>query len=214
MNPKVTGQFIAQLRKDRGWTQKQLAQQLQITDKAVSRWETGKGYPDLEMLEAIGNEFSVSVNELLCGERTPSPARQHAAQKSVAKAYINIHVKKRHLKIATIALSAAATVLVVMVLSMGLALLPGAIHAVTTVYTTLKGSPDCVISFDYSYITLYGERYVPLLVRHADCRIAHLLISEAQVQGQPVFVKVFFGDRIYAVEGCAENNDIIYPSTE
>lgn len=46
MDPKTTGVFISKLRKERGLTQKQMADKLNVSDKAVSRWETGKGYPD------------------------------------------------------------------------------------------------------------------------------------------------------------------------
>lgn len=45
------GSFVAQLRKERGLTQKELAQRLHVTDKAVSKWETGRGFPDLKLLD-------------------------------------------------------------------------------------------------------------------------------------------------------------------
>lgn len=47
------GSFVAQLRKERGLTQKELAQRLHVTDKAVSKWETGRGFPDLKLLEPL-----------------------------------------------------------------------------------------------------------------------------------------------------------------
>ena len=91
---KITGAFILQLRKEYPLTQKQLAEKLGITDKAVSRWETGKSYPDIEMLVSIGEVFSVSVNELLCGERIETPAAMETAEKAVAGAYIDNTVKR------------------------------------------------------------------------------------------------------------------------
>lgn len=69
MNDKTTGAFIAQLRKENNLTQKQLAEKLNVTDKAISRWETGKGYPEVSMLIPLSNVLGVSVNELLSGER-------------------------------------------------------------------------------------------------------------------------------------------------
>ena len=69
MNAEKTGSFIAELRKERGLTQKKLADRLLVSDKAISRWETGHGMPDLDNLEAISCELGVSVAELLRGER-------------------------------------------------------------------------------------------------------------------------------------------------
>lgn len=77
------GTFIAALRKERGLTQKQLAEQLGVTDKAVSRWETGKGLPDADTLLRLSNCFDVTVNELLLGERIKAEEVARAADKAV-----------------------------------------------------------------------------------------------------------------------------------
>lgn len=69
MNNNATGTFIAQLRKENNLTQKQLAEKLNVTDKAISRWETGKGYPDILMLIPLCKVLGISVNELLTGEK-------------------------------------------------------------------------------------------------------------------------------------------------
>lgn len=69
MDNNTTGAFIAQLRKENNLTQKQLAEKLNVTDKAISRWETGKGYPEVSMLIPLCEVLGVSVNELLTGER-------------------------------------------------------------------------------------------------------------------------------------------------
>ena len=70
MDQQKTGRFIAALRREKGWTQTQLADRLGVTDKAVSRWETGKGMPDVSLLSPLGEALEVSVNELLAGERS------------------------------------------------------------------------------------------------------------------------------------------------
>lgn len=62
------GRFIAACRKQKGWTQSQLAEKLGITDKAVSKWETGKSMPDLSLFAPIGELLEISLNELLLGE--------------------------------------------------------------------------------------------------------------------------------------------------
>lgn len=67
MNQYVTGIVIKELREKNHFTQAELAEKLNISDKTVSKWETGKGYPDISMLEPIANVFSISVAELLSG---------------------------------------------------------------------------------------------------------------------------------------------------
>ncbi len=69
MDIKKTGQFIQTLRKEQNLTQKQLAQKLNCTDKAVSRWETGAGLPDTAILLELSQVLGVSVNEILMGEK-------------------------------------------------------------------------------------------------------------------------------------------------
>ena len=69
MDPKKTGEFIALLRKEQGMTQKDLAQKLSVSDKAISRWETGTYMPPVEMLLALSELYGVSMNELVAGER-------------------------------------------------------------------------------------------------------------------------------------------------
>ena len=69
MDQYVTGAAIRELRKQRNMTQLQLAQALDVSDKTVSKWETGKGYPDITLLEPIADAFGVSVAELISGNR-------------------------------------------------------------------------------------------------------------------------------------------------
>lgn len=69
MNQIDTGRFIARCRKEKGLTQVQLAEKLNITDRAVSKWETGKCMPDSSIMLELCNILDVTVNELLSGER-------------------------------------------------------------------------------------------------------------------------------------------------
>ena len=67
MNPYITGAGIRALREKHRLTQAQLAEQLNVSDKTVSKWETGKGYPDITLLEPIAETLKVSVTELISG---------------------------------------------------------------------------------------------------------------------------------------------------
>ncbi len=67
MNQYVTGAVIKKLREKSGLTQAAVAEKLDVSDKTVSKWETGKGYPDITLLEPIANLFRISVSELISG---------------------------------------------------------------------------------------------------------------------------------------------------
>lgn len=69
MDAKKMGLFIAQLRKENNMTQAELAQKLQVTDKAVSKWERGLGLPDIHTIEPLADALGVSVLEIMKAER-------------------------------------------------------------------------------------------------------------------------------------------------
>ena len=69
MDQKRIGSFISKLRKEKNLTQQELADQLHVTDRAVSHWENGRRLPDISLLKDISNILGVSVNELLSAEK-------------------------------------------------------------------------------------------------------------------------------------------------
>lgn len=79
MDQLITGKFIAQMRKERGLTQRQLADALLISDKTVSKWECGNGLPDVSLMLPLCELLEITVNELLTGKRlTPSEYQKNA----------------------------------------------------------------------------------------------------------------------------------------
>ena len=75
MTSYVTCAAIRSLREGAGLTQRQLADQLGVTDKAVSKWETGRGLPDVTLVEPLARALGVSVAELLSGEQVVNANR-------------------------------------------------------------------------------------------------------------------------------------------
>lgn len=67
MDRYITGSMIKRLREERKMTQGQLAEKLNVSDKAVSKWENAKGYPDISLIEPIAKALGISVMELLSG---------------------------------------------------------------------------------------------------------------------------------------------------
>ena len=69
MDARTFGGFVAACRREKGMTQAELAEKLHVTDKAVSRWERGVGFPDIATLEPLAAALEVSVLELMKSER-------------------------------------------------------------------------------------------------------------------------------------------------
>ena len=68
MNQYVTGAIIKRLRESKNITQQQLAEKLNVSDKAISKWETSRGYPDISLVEPLADALGVSIIELFSGE--------------------------------------------------------------------------------------------------------------------------------------------------
>ena len=78
MTNRSMGETISTLRKEKGMTQKDLADQLGITDKAVSKWERNVAYPDTATIPALAEILGVSVEDLLNAKAAPAPASKGA----------------------------------------------------------------------------------------------------------------------------------------
>ena len=80
-----TGKFIAKLRKDKGLTQEQFGDKMGVTNKTVSRWETGKYLPPADILILMSELFDVSINELLAGQRLSDDEYKQTAEKNLTE---------------------------------------------------------------------------------------------------------------------------------
>lgn len=68
MDNVKTGLLIAQIRKEKGYTQKDLAEKIGVSNATVSKWETGKGFPDISLLEPLAISLNISISEIIAGE--------------------------------------------------------------------------------------------------------------------------------------------------
>ena len=68
MNIQKTGKYIVKLRKGKGWTQLQLAEQLSVSPQAVSKWECGEAVPDIDILDKIARIFNVTIDSIVSGK--------------------------------------------------------------------------------------------------------------------------------------------------
>lgn len=108
MEKEKLGAFVCELRKEKQMTQKEMAEKLGITDKAISKWERGLSYPDISMLEPIAELFDVSVMELLQGQRIQKETTLtvQEAQKMVDDSLIlsDSEIHRKHIRSKTVIL--------------------------------------------------------------------------------------------------------------
>lgn len=96
MDNKKFGDFIKKLRKEKQLTQKELGEKLNITDKAISKWERGLSFPDIAVLKDLAEFFEIDISELLNGER--GKKQEIDIEKAIKEAienYKNIEEKKK-----------------------------------------------------------------------------------------------------------------------
>lgn len=75
-----TGKLIAQLRKEKGYTQQQLADLLHLSNKTISKWESGAGSPDISILTELADVLDVTADELLRGQRADASSTQETVE--------------------------------------------------------------------------------------------------------------------------------------
>ena len=112
------GIFLKELRKEKGLTQEQLAEVLNVSNRTISRWETGSNMPDISMLVEIADFYSVSIPEIVQGERKSETMDQETRETAVAMAkYSQNEVKMRKQKVVGILMSAFGIFVIVSALS-------------------------------------------------------------------------------------------------
>lgn len=204
MDAKKTGALIALLRKEKGLSQIELAEKLGVTNKAISRWETGRGYPDIESIPALCRLLGISVQELLDGERHPEPAKPEQAVDAVCH---HAGRENRRQSRIIIALAAVLTLAVLVRVSVEV------YHRLPVFVQSVVGSKNCVIAQDYESLILYGQTYVPLPMHGHECAVGEVLVEECQVEGYGFWGKLLFGEKLYEVRGIPDQ-EIVYLQTE
>ncbi len=85
MNQEKIGKFIAECRKEKGLTQQELAEKLNVTDRSISKWENAKCLPDLSLFNPLCQELGITINELLSGEKIKKEHYQEKFEENIVK---------------------------------------------------------------------------------------------------------------------------------
>ena len=105
MDAKATGGLIARRRKEQNWSQGDLAERLHVTDKAISKWETGRGLPSVDLLEPLAEALGLTVSELLSGRELTPEELPRAAEAQVMESMERERRTRRRSFFATTALA-------------------------------------------------------------------------------------------------------------
>ena len=96
MDNVKTGILIAKKRKEKQLTQKDLADKVGVSNATVSKWETGKGFPDISLIEPLASALEISVSEVLSGEERVQPESEHTEM--LLKDMVDLSVKEQERK--------------------------------------------------------------------------------------------------------------------
>lgn len=99
MNQIKIGEFILDCRKEKGLTQEQLAEKLNVSSKSISRWENGNTMPDYSLLKGLCNELNINVNELLSGEKIKENDYMNKSEENLVNLRKQIDERKKVLTI-------------------------------------------------------------------------------------------------------------------
>lgn len=195
---------------------KDLANKIGVTDKAISRWETGKGYPDIEIMPSLAEALSVTLTELLNGEAVTKEQLITVADTNLS--YVcnkALQKRKRYIR-CIIAISVIAFIIVAILIALNIFL--------TNKSKDLMGSNNCIVANDYSYITYYDEKYILLNTGYLtykirpesgayDCVLGEQSVYEVKVDDKTLLEKLLFGESLYSVKGVVDD-DIVFLETD
>lgn len=170
MDREMLGRFIAQRRKERNMTQRELAEALHVTDKAVSKWERGAGCPDISLLEPLAEALELSVDQLLTYQTAPEEpeAAAESVTSQAVQAVLDLTLAERRVRRMRCWIVALAVPLALIVLTVLYILLRDAQMNGRLFINERSTSPDGIITV-VTYTSSFGvqtvkvkEPYIPL----------------------------------------------------
>lgn len=155
MNEKI-GKFIAQARNQMGLTQKELAEQIGVSDKTVSKWECGKSVPDISYLDSLCKALSINMNELISGQRLTETDYSSKAEENI----MALMKENKRIKKSTVVKNICGVVLAVLALFLMLASTP---YAWTDLFIFYLDFPTIILLalLSVACVLLSGKKTYP-----------------------------------------------------
>ncbi|SDB33597.1 Helix-turn-helix domain-containing protein [Pseudobutyrivibrio sp. YE44] len=117
LDQKKIGEFVSSIRKEKGYTQKQLADSIGVSDKAISRWETGRGLPDTSIMPELCRILEININELLSGEHLSAEDYDGKAEKNMVELMKNNENYRKNEKLSSIGMIIGIIILITFVMA-------------------------------------------------------------------------------------------------
>lgn len=116
MDTQKIGKFLKELRKQNNMTQEQLGERIGVTNKTVSRWETGNYMPPIESLRLLSDIYDISINEILAGEKLSEESFKEAAEENIATALENKDKEVKRFENIMLLIMAITTILAIAII--------------------------------------------------------------------------------------------------
>lgn len=116
MDTKRIGAFLKELRKENGMTQEQLGERVGVSNKTVSRWETGNYMPPIESLSMLSDIYNISINEILAGERVDDKEFTEIAEKNITATLKELEKENQRFENRMILILVITTVLTIIIM--------------------------------------------------------------------------------------------------
>lgn len=166
MNQVKIGKFIAEMRKEQNLTQKQLADKLGISDRTISKWECGKGMPDVGLMIPLCEEIKINVNELLSGERLSENHYSKRAEENMMRLIEeNGNKKKREVMYALtygLAIVMVAVLLVVSLWTQGFSIIyyidPPSFIFISVMLILFLGAAGLLKDFFHAFVLAFKDK--------------------------------------------------------
>ncbi len=159
------GKFIAQLRKDKNLTQLDLATALGVTDRAVSKWENGRGLPDISLIQPLCETLDISINELLNGERIAAEQAIKVVEQNVLGVLTDReHEIKKRKKFSVLC--------IILAIIVGIFSIAYGLFSSTMLYAEIRGDG---YSFSAAKATRKAERVVRLIYNGDYAEASHFI---------------------------------------
>lgn len=193
MNQEKIGHFITKCRKEKNMTQQELANVLGVTDRAISKWENGRGMPDYSLIKPLCNELGISINELLSGEKIKVEEEQKKFEENVLNTlnYTSKKINRIKKVLKTILIS-------ILLIAVTILILFGIDY-----HRMIKGKPVIFSTWGY----LYTPNNINLDDLYIERTIKEYLIKEDEKHQMHDNEKSFVAMKIYSIK---EKDDEFY----
>lgn len=169
MDQKKTGEFIQSMRKEKGLTQAELAEKLSVSDRAVSKWERGKCFPDASILESLCIELGITVNELFSGEKISEDGYKVKAEDNL----LDLAAEKKRNK----------TITVLSVVGIFFFMIPFLALIIITAYANIADWVKIVITA----VALVYLLIICFIAGYMDCKSGYFECKDCGERFQPTF---------------------------